>query len=505
MKDFYKGAYHMKCVFWLHHTKWVTCILFPIVFFWCVPPVLALDPSAGQDEKSVQSSASTAGQLPSLASVAKKAMPAVVNVSTTQKVSRQSSRSPRPTPNPFEGHDPAEEFFRRFFGEREPSRPQRSLGSGFIISEDGYIITNNHVIGDAAKITVRLSDKEEYEAKVIGTDDKTDIGLIKIDVGHPLPTVPLGESAALEIGDWVIAIGNPFGLEETVTAGIVSAKGRAIGAGPYDDFIQTDASINPGNSGGPLLNLKGEVVGINTAIFSQSGGNIGIGFATPIDLAESIITQLKNKGKVTRGWLGVSIQEVTPELAKSFGLKETIGALIADVTKDSPADKAGLQRGDVITKFNGTLVKDSRELPTLVAQGPVGEKVDLTVLRGGQEKTVTVALGELPADSQARAEQSQESTEKWGLTVAELTPDVARRFQLEPEQQGVVVVDIEPGSPAELQGLQRGDLIEEVDRTPVKSVEDFEKAVTKAQGKDTLLLLVRRGEATTFFALNKAA
>jgi serine protease Do len=466
--------------------------------------VLALDPSAGQGENSVQSSASTTAPLPSLSGVAKKAMLAVVNISTTQKVSRQSPRSPMPGPDPFGGHDPMEEFFRRFFGERGPSRPQRSLGSGFIISEDGYIITNNHVVGDAAKITVRLSDKEEHEAKVIGTDDKTDIALIKIDAGRPLPTVPLGKSAALEIGDWVLAIGNPFGLEETVTAGIVSAKGRVIGAGPYDDFIQTDASINPGNSGGPLLNLKGEVVGINTAIFSQSGGNIGIGFATPIDLAESIITQLKNKGKVTRGWLGVAIQEVTPELAKSFGLKESTGALVADVTKDSPADKAGLQRGDVITKFNGTLVKDSRELPTLVAQRPVGEKVDLTVLRGGQEKSVTVTLGEL-SDTQARAGQSEENTENWGLTVADLTADVARRFELEPEQQGVVIVDIEPGSPAELQGLQRGDLIEEVDRTPVKSVEDFKKAVTKAQGKDTLLLLVRRGEATTFFALNKAA
>ena len=497
----------MKCVFWLRRPRMAACALFPLILLWKVPSSLALDPSgSGQGEKSAQASANTASQLPSLSSVAKSARPAVVNVSTTQKVSRRRpSPSPMPGPGPFGGgEDPSEEFFRRFFGERSPQRPQRSLGSGFILSEDGYIITNNHVVGDAAKITVRLSDKQEYEAKVVGTDDKTDIALIKIDAKRPLPTVPLGQSSALEIGDWVLAIGNPFGLEETVTAGIVSAKGRVIGAGPYDDFIQTDASINPGNSGGPLLNLKGEVVGINTAIFSQSGGNIGIGFATPIDLAKSIITQLKEKGKVTRGWLGVAIQQVTPELAKSFNLKEPTGALITDVTKDGPAEKAGLQRGDIITSLNGTPVKDAQELPTLVANRPVSDKVKVTVLRGGQEKTVTVTLGQLP-DSQAHAEQSEESTKNWGLTVVELTADIARRFQLEPERNGVVVTEIEPGSPAELQGMQPGDVIEEVNRMPIKSVEDFKKAMADAEGKDTVLFLVRRGEVSTFFALNKTA
>ncbi len=493
----------MKCVFWLLRLRLLVCVLFPLLLLWQVPSSLALDPTdSGQGEKSTQTSANTASQLPSLSSVAKSAMPAVVNISTMQKTGRRTSPSPMPGPGPFGGEDPSEEFFRRFFGERLPQRSQRSLGSGFILSEDGHIITNNHVVGDASKITVRLSDKEEYEAKVIGTDDKTDIALIKIDAKRPLPTVALGQSSALEIGDWVLAIGNPFGLEETVTAGIVSAKGRVIGAGPYDDFIQTDASINPGNSGGPLLNLKGEVVGINTAIFSQSGGNIGIGFATPIDLAKSIIPQLKEKGKVTRGWLGVTIQGVTPELAKSFGLKEPLGALIADVTKGGPAEKAGLQRGDIITSLDGVPLKDARELPTLVAQRPVGENVKVTALRGGQKKTFTVTVGELPG-SQTLAKQSEGDTKNWGLAVAELTPDIARRFQLESERNGVVVTEVEPGSPAELHGIQPGDVIEEVNRMPIKSLEDFKKAIADAEGKDTLLLLVRRGEATTFFALNK--
>ena len=475
---------------------------FALLLLWNVPPVRARDLfSSSPSEQSAPAPASEAGQLPSLAGVAQSAMPAVVNISTTQKLRRRRAPFSTPEPSPFGERDPFEEFFRRF-GEQPPPSRQRSLGSGFIISADGYIITNNHVVGDAAKITVRLSDKEEYAAKVIGTDDRTDIALIKINAQHPLPTVPLGTSATLEVGDWVMAIGDPFGLEETVTAGIVSAKGRVLGAGPYDNFIQTDASINPGNSGGPLLNLKGEVVGINSAIFSQSGGNIGIGFAIPVDLAKSIITQLKDKGKVTRGWLGVAIQEVTPALAKSFGLKEPTGALVAEVTKDGPADQAGLERGDIITSFNGTPVKDSRELPTLVAQTPVGEKVDVTVLRGGKEKTVTVKLGQLP-ESQAEAEQSEESKENWGLTVADLTADLAHRFQLEHESKGVVVTDVEAGSPAELAGLQPGDVIEEINRQPIKSVEDFNKAMADAKDKNTLLLLAKRGDVTSFFALSR--
>lgn len=446
------------------------------------------------------------GGLPSLAETTKRASPAVVNISTTQKTERRRSPRPGPMPgpgpSPFGGDDPFEEFFRRFFPDRPPPGQARSLGSGFLISEDGYIITNNHVVGEAEKITVRLSDKEEYEAKVIGSDEKTDLALIKIKVKHPVSFVPFGKSADLQVGDWVIAIGNPFGLEQTVTAGIVSAKGRVIGAGPYDDFIQTDASINPGNSGGPLLNLSGEVVGINSAIFSQGGGNIGIGFAIPIDLARAIVNQLKDKGKVTRGWLGVAIQSVTPELAKSFGLKEPLGALVAEVTKDGPAEKSGIERGDVIIAFNGTTIKDSHELPALVARTPVGEKAEVSILRGGKEKMISVKLGEL-ANQQAKASEAEEDGGSWGMTVANITPDMTRRFQMERAAKGVVVIEVEPGSPAELAGIQPGDIIEEVNRQTVNSVEDFNKSLAAAKEKETLLLLARRSNATSFFALRK--
>jgi len=480
-------------------------------------PLWALDLFGGKTEEQQPQvpAQGRPGALPSLADIAKRASPAVVNVSTTQKAAERSERGerrrrtppspfgpgPNPGPGPFGGED-FEEFFRRFFGDRPPSQ-QRSLGSGFIISEDGYIVTNNHVVGEGTKISVRLSDKEEYEAKVIGSDEKTDIALIKINVKHSLPTVPLGKSSDLQVGDWVIAIGNPFGLEQTVTAGIISAKGRVINAGPYDDFIQTDASINPGNSGGPLLNLKGEVIGINTAIFSSGGGNIGIGFAIPIDQVKTIVAQLKDKGKVTRGWLGVAIQSVTPELAKSFGLKEPMGALVAEVTKDGPAEKAGIQRGDVITSFNGTTIKDSHELPALVARTPVGEKVEVTILRNAKEQTYAVKLGEL-TDQQAKAERSEESGENWGMSVAGLSSDAARRFQIERNQKGVVVIDVDPDSPAGASNIQPGDIVEEVNRQPVNSVEEFNKAITAAKDKETLLLLVRRGTASTFFALRKS-
>ena len=469
-------------------------------------PVHALDlfGSKKKEKKEEQpTQVKQVSQLPNFVDIAKTTMPAVVNISTTQKVSRRPRRrQPMPGPNPFGGGDPFEEFFRRFFGDRPPPRQQRSLGSGFIISKDGYIVTNQHVIGDAEKITVRLSDEHELEAEVIGSDDKTDIALIKIDSKEPLPEISLGSSSDLQIGDWVMAIGNPFGLEQTVTAGIVSAKGRVIGAGPYDDFIQTDASINPGNSGGPLLNLQGEVVGINSAIFSQGGGNIGIGFAIPIDMAKSIITQLKDSGKVTRGWLGVAIQTVTAELAKSFDLDEPMGALVAEVTEGGPAKKAGIQRGDIITHFRGEQVPKSHDLPAMVAQSPVGEKVQVTILRGGQEKTIPVTLGELP-DQIAQAGGREESEASWGMTVANISDEHIQRYRLPDDQKGIVVTEIEPGSPAEAAGIRPGDVVEEVNRQAVSSVSDFTTAVKKVEDAETLLLLARRGNFTSFFALRK--
>ena len=307
---------------------------------------------------------------PDFVALAKKLKPAVVNVSTAKTIAPQKKF--HRAPSPF-GTDPFEEFFDRFF-ENAPQRSykQRSLGSGFIISDDGYILTNNHVVAGADEIKVKLGDKREFKAEVKGTDEKLDLALIKIEAKDHFPVARLGDSDTIEVGEWVMAIGNPFGLEQTVTAGIVSAKGRVIGSGPYDDFIQTDASINPGNSGGPLFNAQGEVIGINTAIVA---GGQGIGFAIPINMAKGIITQLKEKGKVTSGWLGVSIQAMTPELAQSFGLEAEKGALVNEVMKDSPADKAGIKSGDIILEFDGKAVHEMNELPRLVAETPVGKKV----------------------------------------------------------------------------------------------------------------------------------
>ena len=460
----------------------------------------------GTEAIAQEAMATTQAASSSFAEVAGKTMPAVVNISTTQKEPERQARRPRQAPpgqNPFGGGDPFEEFFRRFMPDRPPPGQQQSLGSGFIISEDGYIVTNAHVIGDPEKITVRLSDEEEYEAKKIGSDEKTDLALIKIEPKKPLPVVPFGQSRSLEIGEWVMAIGNPFGLEQTVTVGIVSAKGRVIGAGPYDDFIQTDASINPGNSGGPLLNLRGEVIGVNSAIFSRTGGNIGIGFAIPVDLAKSIVNQLREKGSVTRGWLGVMIQSVTPELAKSFDLAEPKGALVAEVTPDSPAQKGGLERGDIITSFNDKEIDDSRDLPAMVAQTPVGDSAKVSVLRGGKEQTFTVTLGELDDEQIAQASSGEASEKNWGMTVSDLTPELNRELQLKSDQKGIAVIEVESGSPAEQAGIRRGDIIEEVNRKAVTSVQEFTTIVAEMKEKDSLLLLVRRNSFTSFFALRK--
>jgi serine protease Do len=395
------------------------------------------------------------------------------------------------------------EFFRRFGTPGPREYLERSLGSGFIISEDGYILTNAHVVENSDEITVRLTDKREYKAKVIGADKRTDVALIKIDGGANLPVVKFGDPGKLKVGEWVIAIGSPFGFENTVTAGIVSALGRHINQGPYDNFIQTDAAINPGNSGGPLLNTKGEVVGINTAIFSRGGGNIGIGFAIPIDLAHEIVPQLKDKGHVTRGWLGVMIQKVTPDIAESLGLDDTKGALVADVVKEGPAESSGLKQGDVIVEFDGKPVVDSAELPLLVARTGVGKTVKLKVIRDKESQEYSVKIGELKDEDIAAAGPS--SNDDLGLAVQTLTPELSENLNLDKALKGVVVTQVEPGGPAAEAGLRRGDVILEVNRKAVKNSQAYQKAVRETGKGKSLLFLVRRGDNTIFLALKPPA
>ena len=445
--------------------------------------------------------------LPNFADLAQRLSPEVVNVSTTSEVeSPHAGPGPGQGPHQFggpgQGQDPFRDFwepFERFFGPM-PRRPfrQRSLGSGFIISKEGYILTNNHVVENADEIVVKLSTNKEYKAKMVGRDAKTDIAVIKIDADEELSAAPLGDSDSLRIGDWVMAIGNPFGLENTVTVGIVSAKGRYIGQGSYDDFIQTDAAINPGNSGGPLINLKGEVVGINSAIFSRSGGNIGIGFAIPVNLAKELLPELREKGRVTRGWLGVYIQKVTPEIAESMGLEDAGGALVADIMPNAPAKEAGIEVGDVIIEFDGHPVKESTELPLLVARTAIGKKAKLKVVRKGKTQTLTVQIGELKEEEVSAAPAEGED---FGLSVQPLTPEIAESLGVESGTKGVVVAEIEPGSVAEDAGLRRGDVVIEVNQEPVDSVSAYRTALKKAKGKKSILFLVRRGQNTVFLAL----
>ncbi len=432
--------------------------------------------------------------LPDFVPLARKLRPIVVNISTTQV----SEGAPGFT-SPFGEEDPFSEFWRRFFGGPLPRGPfrQRSLGSGFIIDRDGSILTNHHVIENAQKIVVKLADEREFEAKVIGKDPKTDIAVVKINTKEKLPMATLGDSDRLEVGEWILAIGNPFGLDNTVTAGIVSAKGRHIGAGPYDDFIQTDASINPGNSGGPLVNLRGEVVGISTAIFSRTGGNIGIGFAIPINLVKELLPQLKGKGKVVRGYLGVLIQRVTPDIAESLGLDRARGALVANVSKDGPAERAGVKVGDVIIEYDGKPVKESNELPILVARTAVNKNVPLKVLRDKKEVTLSVTVGELKEEEVVA---SPKEKGELGLTVQSVTPQIAESLGLD-RAEGVVITAVEPGSPGDEAGLRRGDVVLEIDRKSIRNIQDYRKALKETKKGKGILFLVRRGENTLFLAL----
>ena len=433
--------------------------------------------------------------LPDFATLAKRVGPSVVNVSTTQV-----RKAAADVPSPFDGDDPMSQFWQRFFGGRIPrgSQRQMGLGSGFIIDRNGTILTNNHVVDGAQKISVTLSDGKSYDAKVIGKDQKTDIAVIKIDAGQDLPAVTLGDSDRLDVGEWVMAIGNPFGLDHTVTSGIVSAKGRQIGAGPYDNFIQTDASINPGNSGGPLINLRGEVVGITTAIYSQSGGNIGIGFAIPTNSIKEVLPQLKDKGRVVRGYLGTTVQKITPEIADSLGVKQQRGALVADVVRGSPAERAGIKTGDIITEFNSKEVKDSTELPGLVARVAPGTGTSIKVLRDGKEMTLAITVGEMRDTEVAASGQQGEL----GLAVQPVTPEVAQSLGLD-RAEGLVITEVKPGSAADNAGLREGDLITQINRRPVKNLADYNREMAQSKKGQSVLLLVRRGDASVFLALKR--
>ena len=429
---------------------------------------------------------------PNWVELAKQLKPAVVNISTKRIEAGmpEVGRPPRGTDDLFP------EFFGRFFDQR---RTVRSLGSGFVINPGGYVLTNNHVVDKATEIHVKLADGRDLTAKVVGRDPKTDLALLRIDAAG-LPVIPLGDSSKLEVGAPVMTIGNPFGLEQTVTTGIVSATGRVIGEGPYDDFIQTDASINPGNSGGPLINAQGQAVGINTAIFSRSGGSVGIGFAIPVNLAKPVVTQLAQSGHVQRGWLGVSIQSLTPELAKSFGQPNTHGALVASVVAGSPAQKAGMKPGDVITEYNGRPVGRSEDLPRAVAETGIGRDVTVTVLRDGQRVTLTARIAQLEEPDRKVAASADGDKPALGLSVEPLTPALARQLGVS-ESGGLIVRGVQDDSPAANAGLRPGDVIVEVDRHPVASVGDLTRAVEKHAKGTPLLTLVRRDGSSLYAAI----
>jgi serine protease Do len=413
--------------------------------------------------------------------------------------------------NPFaSGQNPFRNFFgddmfNRFFGGPENQKEVvRALGSGVIVSKDGYILTNNHVVDHAQKLTVMLGDKKKYSAKLIGKDPQTDVAVIKIDK-KDLPTATLGNSDQVRVGQWVIAVGNPFQLMHTVTAGIISAKGRAsVNIANYGDFIQTDASINPGNSGGALADLDGNVIGINTAIYSPSGGSVGIGFAIPVDMAKRVMEELISKGKVARGYLGVVPQDIDETMAKALKLKTTEGSLIGDVTSGGPAAKAGIQPGDIIIEFNGKKIENGADLRNIAAETESGTSVDIKILRDGKEKTITVKLAERPNDEQlanaARGEPDHKMSKTLGISTQTLTPALSKQLGLH-SQHGVVITEVTPGSPADDAGLKDGDLINEVDRTKVQSVLDFQKAIHKLSPGDDVAFLVKRGQRSFFVAI----
>lgn len=458
----------------------------------------------------VASSPSLALERPnSFADLAERLLPSVVNISTAQveRGDEQVQRFQAPPGSPFE------DMFREFFERNRPDNQApraTSLGSGFIIDPSGYVVTNNHVIGEADEITVILQDDTEYAAVLVGVDAKTDLALLKIEPESPLPAVQFGDSEVMRVGDWVIAIGNPFGLGGSVTTGIISARSRNINAGPYDNFIQTDASINRGNSGGPLFNLAGQVIGINTAIFSPSGGSVGIGFATPSSIAQKVLTQIREFGRTKRGWLGVRIQTVTDDIAENVGLGDTRGALVAGVQEGSPAKAARFEAGDVIRVFDGKDISEMRTLPRVVAETEIGRKVEVEVWRQGRNEILQVVIGELKEDEQVAAVPSQiprEATvgavDELGLILAAITPELRAEYNLGQETAGVLVTQVIGGSPASEKDIRPGDIIVEVSQTEVGSPALVQNKVIEARnaGRRSVLLLVQRDEDLRFVAL----
>ncbi len=472
---------------------------FFLIFFFSLAPLSAF----AQDTDSI---AALRQMGKAFAGISEKTSPAVVSIRADKVYSQPYYIIPdRPFGDPFDpfGDDFFDRFFRREFPrgrsrQREIIRPVQ--GSGFIISADGYILTNNHLVGEAKKVFVKIAEEPEMKAKVIGTDPDSDIAVIKVEREN-LPFLELADSDELEVGEWVLAIGNPFGLSHTVTAGIVSAKGRSnVGLTTYEDFIQTDAAINPGNSGGPLINLDARVVGINTAIVSRSGGNMGIGFAIPINMAKSIYKQLIKEGKVTRGYLGVYIQKLSPEMADSLGLKDVKGAIIPEIKEDSPADRAGLKQGDVVVELDGKPVNGAQDLSNRIAGIKPGTKIEIVVLRNGEREKLTAELEERPTqDEIAAAEEKEPDTlEKLGFSVQDLTNNIAERLGYE-GFSGVIVTSVERGSAAERKGIEAGMLIMEVNQKKVIDTKDFNEKIEKAEKGSNVLLLVK-SQSRTFYA-----
>ncbi|WP_366554391.1 DegQ family serine endoprotease [Aquibaculum sediminis] len=464
----------------------------------------------------------------SFADLADRVSPAVVNITASQSAEPEERRRGFGGPSPFPEGSPFEEFFRQFedrFGDllpgprdqqfRGPGAPRQGVGSGFIIDAEGYVVTNNHVIDQADDIRVRLSDGRDLAAELVGSDSQTDVALLKVETDKDLPAVEWGDSDDVRVGDWVLAVGNPFGLGGSVTAGIVSARGRDIQAGPYDDFIQTDAAINRGNSGGPMFNLDGEVIGINTAIYSPSGGSVGIGFAIPSSMAQDVVEQLRDGGQVERGWLGVRIQEVTPELADGLGLDGAMGALVASVQPDSPAEAAGVRAGDVITAFDGQEVKRMRDLPRLVAAVRAGSTVEMEIWREGDSETLDVTidrqtpevLAAMSGQQQAPAEAEEQPSERLGARLSSLGEEEREAFGIDGEQVGVVIAEIDPAGRAAAQGLRVGDVIEEVDGNPVSKPGEVDSrlATAEEQGRKAVVLLLKRGGEPLYLGLKLAA